>query len=150
MFARFKNKLWCIDLTYVDKLAENKNKVKFSLNRQDLFDGTVDAMGMKTNDCEGTVRASLTMITERNPLMRIRVHNGTDFAGSFKRLCEAEGKKFTLLWTKPWMRLLKVPNGPWKLFFSVTWNITDPSFLTKYLNSSHPWIPKRFAQKTWY
>ena len=42
-FARFKNKFWCMDLAYVDKLAKYNKGVKFLLVRQDLFDRTVDA-----------------------------------------------------------------------------------------------------------
>ena len=32
-----------MDLAYVDKMAKEKNGVKFLLVRQDLFDGTVNA-----------------------------------------------------------------------------------------------------------
>ena len=46
-FARFENEIWCMDLAYVDKLAKDKNGVKYLLVRQDLFDRTVDAKGMK-------------------------------------------------------------------------------------------------------
>ena len=62
-FARFKNEAWYMDLAYVDKLAKDKNGVKYLLVRQDLFDRTVDAKGMKTKDSKETVRAFLTMIT---------------------------------------------------------------------------------------
>ena len=37
-FARFKNEIWRIDLAYVGKLAKQKNGVKYSIVRQDLFD----------------------------------------------------------------------------------------------------------------
>ena len=53
-------------LGYVDKLAKDKNGVKNLLVRQDLFDRTVDAKGMKTKDSKETVRALLTMITVKN------------------------------------------------------------------------------------
>ena len=65
-FARFKNEIWCMDLAYVDKLAKYNNGVKYLLVRQDLFDRTVDAKGMKTKDSKETVRAFLTMITKQN------------------------------------------------------------------------------------
>ena len=65
-FARFKNEIWCMDLAYVDKLAKDNNGVKYLLVRQDLFDRTVDAKGMKTKDSKETVRAFLTMITKKN------------------------------------------------------------------------------------
>ena len=65
-FARLKNEYWCMDLAYVDKIAKDNNGVKFLLVRQDLFDRTVDAKGMKTKDSKETVRAILTMITKKN------------------------------------------------------------------------------------
>ena len=65
-FARFKNEIWCIDLAYADKLAENNNGVKYLLFRQDLLYRTVDAKGMKTKGSNETVRAFLTLITKKN------------------------------------------------------------------------------------
>ena len=90
-FARFKNEIWCMDLAYVDKLAKDNNGVKYLLVRQDLFDRTVDAKGMKSKDSKETVRAFLTMITKRNRPKKIWFDKGTDFAGEFKKLCKAEG-----------------------------------------------------------
>ena len=90
-FAWFKNKIWCIDLAYVDKLVRDNNGVKYLLVRQDLFDWTVDAKGMKTKDSKETVRAFLTMTTKKNQPKRIWVDKGTEFAGEFKKLCKAEG-----------------------------------------------------------
>ena len=55
-FARFENKIWCMDLAYVDKLAKENNGVKYLLVRQDLFDRTVNAKGMKTKDSQETVK----------------------------------------------------------------------------------------------
>ena len=50
VFARFRNGIWCMNLAYVDKLAKEINGVKYLLVRQDLFDRTVNAKGMKTRD----------------------------------------------------------------------------------------------------
>ena len=47
-FARCKNEIWCMDLAYADKLAKEKDGVKYFLVRQDLFDRTVNAKGMKS------------------------------------------------------------------------------------------------------
>ena len=55
-FARFRNEIWCMDLAYVDKLAKENNGVKYLLVRQDLFDRTVNAKGMKTKDSQETVK----------------------------------------------------------------------------------------------
>ena len=69
-FARFKNEIRCMDLAYVGKLAKDNNSVKYLLVRQDLFDRTVDAKGMKTRDSKDFVRAFLNMIKkkESNPI----------------------------------------------------------------------------------
>ena len=65
-FAIFKNKNWCIDLAYVDKLAKDDNGVKYLLVRQVLFDRTVNAKGMTSKDSKEIVRAFLSMITKKN------------------------------------------------------------------------------------
>ena len=65
-FARFRNEVWCMDLAYVDKLAKENNGVKFLLVRQDLFDRTVNAKGMKTKDSQETMKAFSSMITKES------------------------------------------------------------------------------------
>ena len=55
-----------MDLAYVDKLATYKNGVKYSLVRQDLFDRTVDAQGMKTKDSKETVKTFSKKITKKH------------------------------------------------------------------------------------
>ena len=90
-FARFRNEIWCMDLAYVDKLAKENNGVKYLLVRQDLFDGTVNAKGMKTKDSQETVKAFSSMITKRNRPKKIWVDKVTEFAGAFKKFCAAEG-----------------------------------------------------------
>ena len=89
-FARFKNEIWCMDLAYVDKLAKDNNGVRYFLVRQDLFDRTVDAKGMKTKDSKETVRAFLTMITKKSRPKKILVDKGTEFAGEFEKLYKAQ------------------------------------------------------------
>ena len=64
--ARLRNEIWCMDLAYVDKLAKENNGVKYLLVRQDLFDRTVNAKGMKTKDSQEAVKAFSSMITKRN------------------------------------------------------------------------------------
>ena len=100
-FARFKNEIWCMDLTYVDKLAKDNNGVKYLLVRQELFDRTVDAKGMKTKDSNETDRALLSMIPKKNRTKKW-VDKGTEFAGEFKKFCKAEGIQiyFTMSETK--------------------------------------------------
>ena len=64
--ARFKLEVWCVDLAYVDKLANDNNGVKCLLARQDLFDRTVDAKGKKTESSKETFPIFLTMIAKKN------------------------------------------------------------------------------------
>ena len=90
-FARFKYEIWCMDLAYVDKLAKDDNGVKSLPVRQDLFDRTVDAEGMKSKDSKETVHAFLSMTTKKNRPKKYWVDKGTEFAGEFKKLCKAEG-----------------------------------------------------------
>ena len=80
-----------MDLAYVDKLAEEINGVKCLLIRQDLFDRTVNAEGMKTKDAQETVKAFSSMIIKRNRPKKIWVDKGTEFAGAFQKFCAAEG-----------------------------------------------------------
>ena len=90
-FARFRSEICCMDLAYVDKLAKKNNGVKYLLVREDLFDRTVNAKGMKTKDSQETVKACSSMITKRNQPRQIWVDKGTEFAGALKKFCAAEG-----------------------------------------------------------
>ena len=90
-FARFRNEIWCMDLAYVDKFSKENNSVIYLLVRQDLFDRTVNAKGMKTKDSQETVNAFSSTITKRNRPRKIWVDKGTEFAGAFKKFCVAEG-----------------------------------------------------------
>ena len=65
-FARFKDEIWCIGLAYVDKLAIDNNGVSYLLVRQDLFDRTVDAKGMKTKDSKEPVKTFSKKINKNN------------------------------------------------------------------------------------
>ena len=89
-FAVFKKEICCMVLAYVDKLAKDNNGVKYLLVRQNLFDRTVDATGLKTKDSKEKARAFLIMITKRSRPQKIWVDKGTEFAGEFKKLCKAE------------------------------------------------------------
>ena len=90
-FARFKVEVWFMDLAYVDRLLEDNNDVKYLLVRQDLFDRTIDANGMKTKNSKETVKTFTKLITKNNRPKKIWVDQGTEFAGEFKEFCSAEG-----------------------------------------------------------
>ena len=69
----------------------SNNGVKYLLVRQDSFDRTVKAKGMKTKDSHETVKAFSSMITKSNQQQKVLVDKGTEFAGAFKNLCAADG-----------------------------------------------------------
>ena len=89
-FAKFKNEIWCMNRAYVDKLAKGNNGVKCLLVRQDLFDRTVDARGMKKKDSKETVKKVSRMIVKKNRPKKIWVYQGREFAGEFKKFCGTE------------------------------------------------------------
>ena len=93
VFARFRIKfgIWCMDLAYVDKLAKENNGVKYLLVRQDLFDRTANAKGMKTKDSQESLKAFSSMITNRIRPKNVWVDKGTEFAAALKKFCAAEG-----------------------------------------------------------
>ena len=82
-----------MDWAYADKLAEDNNGVKYLLFRQNLFDRTVDAKGMKTKGSKKRVLAVLTRITKKNQPKKIWVDKGTEFSEEFEKLCRAEGMR---------------------------------------------------------
>ena len=90
-FARFRNETWCMDFAYVDILAKENDGVKYLLVRQDLFNRTINAEGMKTKTSQETLKAFSSMITKRNRPKRIWVDKGIEFAGACKKFCTAEG-----------------------------------------------------------
>ena len=77
-----------MDLAYVDKLARDKNDVKFLLVLQDLFDRTADAKGMKTEDSKVTVHAFWFWLQKNRP-KKLWVNKGPNVAGDFKKLCKS-------------------------------------------------------------
>ena len=96
-FARFRNEIWCMDLAYVDKLAKENNGVKYLLVRQDLFDRTVNAKGMKTKDSQETVKAFSSMITKRNRPKTIWVTRVPSLPERLKNFVLLRGYMFILL-----------------------------------------------------
>ena len=95
-FAIFRNEIWCMDLAYVDKLAKENNGVKYLLVRQDLFDRTVNAKGMKTKDSQETVKAFSFMITKRNRPKKIGLTRVPSLLERLKSFVLLRGYMFTL------------------------------------------------------
>ena len=137
-FGRFKNEIWCTYLAYVDKSAKMKNGLKFLLVRQDLFDRTVNAKGMKTKISQETVKAFSSMITKRNRPKKLRVDKGTEFSGAFIKFCAAEGMQIYSTMNETKAAFAERTIRSLKNNFTVTWRILDTSIYTNYLNLLPP------------
>ena len=124
-----------MDLACVDKPAKVNNSVKYFLVRQDLFDRTVDAKGMKTKDSKETVCAFLTMITKKNRPKKFGLTREQNLLESLKNYAKLKEYKFTLQWVRPRLHLLNVQYDPWKIYFTVTWMNMDTGTLKKCLTS---------------
>ena len=106
--VRFDNETWCLDLAYVDKLTKDSNGVKYLLVRQDLFDRTVDAKGMKTKGSKETIRAFLTIITNKNRPKEFGMPREQNLLESLKNYAKVKEYKFTLQCVRPRLHLLNV------------------------------------------
>ena len=83
-------------LANVDNLAKDKNGVKYRLVRQDLFDRTVNAKGIKTKDSKETVRACLTMIKKKNRPKKFGLTKEQNLLERLKNYAKLNEYKLTL------------------------------------------------------
>ena len=134
-FAGFKNEIWCKDLAYVDELAKQIDGVKSLLVRQELFDRTVDARGMKKRDSKETVCAFLTMITKKNHPKKVESTKEKNLPDRFRNYAKLNEFKLVLQWMRLRLHLMNVQHDPWKLYFTVTWKTVDSSTFKNWLNS---------------
>ena len=134
-FARFKTEIWCMDLAYVDKLAKDNKGVTYLLVRQDLFDRTVDAKGMKTKDSKETVRAFCSLITKKNRPKKTGSTREQNLLESLKNYAKLKEYNFSLHWVRPRLHLLNVQYDLWKIYFTITWKAMDTGTFTNWLNS---------------
>ena len=85
-----------MDLAYIHKLAKDNNGVNYLLVRRDLFDGTVDAIGLKTKDSKETVRAFLTKIRKTNRPKKVGLTREQILQESLENYAKLNGYKFFL------------------------------------------------------
>ena len=86
-----------MDLANVDKLSKENNGIKYLIVRQDLFDRTVNAKGMKTKDSQETVKAFSSMITKKIDQQRFGLTRGANLLERSKSFVLQRRYKFTLL-----------------------------------------------------
>ena len=126
-FARFKTKIWCMDLPYVDELAKDNSGVMFLLVRQTLSDGTVEAKEMKTKDSTKKNSAFLTMITKKNHTAKIWVEKRTITAEEFQKLCIAVRKQLYSTMIDAATSFVERTKRSLKKYFTAVWEIMDTS-----------------------
>ena len=95
---------------YVDNLSKENIGVKYLLIRQDVFDRTVSAKGMKKKDSQETVKAFSSLITKRNRPKKSWVDKRPSFLECSKSFVLLRGHKFTLLRVRLSWFLLSVQN----------------------------------------
>ena len=144
-FVGFNDKIWFMDPAFVDKLAKDNTGVKYLLNRQDLFDRTVDANGTETKDSEKTVSAFLTMVTENNWPKKFAMATQRKLLENLKKYAKLKECNFTLQYMRLRLHLLNVQYDPWKLNLTIIWKIMLSSTFTRWLISSQPWVLERIA-----
>ena len=124
-FSRFKNENSFKDLAYNDKLAKDKKGMKHLLVRQDLFDRTVDAKGIKTKNSKETVRSFLSMNAKKN-----RPKKWVDKGTEFKKLCKTQEKQIYSTMSETNAAFAERTKRSLKKYFTVTWNTMDASTYT--------------------
>ena len=80
-----------MDLAFVEKLAKDNNGVNYLLVRQDMFDRTVDAKGMKTKGSKETANFFFKIDYKKESTKKIWVDQSTEYVGDFIKFCVAEG-----------------------------------------------------------
>ena len=139
-FAGFRNEIWCMDLEYVEKLANEYNGVKYLLLRQDLFDRTVDAKRRKTKYSNKMVRDFWQWLRKRIDPKKFGSTREQNLPESVKNYAKLNEYRCTRRWLRPRLHLLNVQYDPWKTYFTITWKIMDTSKFKKWPNSLQHWI----------
>ena len=85
-------KLWSIDLAYVDKLADYNKNDKYLMVAVDCMSRYLRVQPLKSKYVTSTVKAFKQMIKTKQP-QKVWVDKGTEFKESFKTLCEKKGIK---------------------------------------------------------
>ena len=124
-----------MDLSYVDKQAKDNNGVNYLLVRQDLFDRNVSAKGKKRKDFNETIRAILSMNTNKTEPQKFGWTRERSLLQSLKNFAKLKEYKCTPRWVRPRLHLLNVQYDLCKMYFTVTWKTMDTSTFTTWLNS---------------
>ena len=84
------NKIWSIDVAYVDKLAKYNNGVKYLLVAVDVLSRFLRVVPMRSKSAPDAAKAFEKMIEKVQP-QKVWSDKGTEFKGAFKNLCDKRG-----------------------------------------------------------
>ena len=80
------NKIWSLDLAYVDKLAKYNRGVRYLLLAVNCLSRYLRVEPLKTKYAKETTEAFKKMIKTKQP-KKVWVDKGTEFKGEFEKLC---------------------------------------------------------------
>lgn len=86
-FAKHINEIWCMDLAFVDQLAEFNNDYKYLLVCIDVFSRFVRVQPMKNKTSKETLKAFQKMVNSKTKPEKLWVDKGTEFAKDFRNFC---------------------------------------------------------------
>ena len=109
--------------------------MRYLLVRQEVFDSTIDAKGMRTKEPKETVHAFSTMNTKNNRPTNFWVDNRMAFAGKCEKICKADGLKTYSTINETKAAFANCTIRPLEENISVIWKIMHSSIFTKCLNS---------------
>ena len=75
-------------MAFVDKLASQNNGVKYLLIAVDIFSRFVRVQTRKTKYAKNILQAFRKLISRKNTPEKIWVDKGTEYGGTFKKLCK--------------------------------------------------------------
>ena len=76
-----------MNLTFVDKLVSQKNRVKYFLVAVDILLRFVRVQTMNTKYAKDTLQAFRKMISRKKTPGKLWVDKGTEYGGTFKKFC---------------------------------------------------------------
>ena len=76
-----------MNLAFVDKLASQKNRVKYLLVAVDILLRFVRVQTMKTKYAKNILPAFRKKISRKNTPEKLWVDKGTEYGGTFKKFC---------------------------------------------------------------
>ena len=90
VFAYEINKIWSIDVAYVDKLAKYNNGVKYLLVAAYVLSRFLRIVPMRSKSAPDAAKEFEKMIEKVQP-QKLWSDKGTEFKGAFKNLCDKRG-----------------------------------------------------------